>query len=179
MRRRLYSCTNKTYSLPHNINIHIQKHSTHIMECMIRYELLTQYFKLKTVCIDQRPYPFDLLQCWHWFFNLFQIAPIWIFLLIAPFGILALFQHSTEIHTARIRYIHLHFGRIFAVNIRNDDFIFAFIIWFTFAHAKRDCIGFAIGEEFEASALNDLGNTFVEFKCWRRSTFNLDADVSS
>lgn len=141
----------------------------------IRWRMETS---LKQETINNVHYLFDLLQCWHWFINFFQIAPIWVFLLVTPFGVLAFFQHSTEVHTTWIRHKHLHFGGVFSVNIRNDNSVFAFIVRFDFAHAKCDGVWFAIGKEFEATTFDELRDSLVEFKCWRWITFNLNTNIS-
>lgn len=65
--------------------------------------------------------PFDFLEGWHWFFDLFEISPIRIVLFLSPFGVLPLFEHSTEIHTAGIYWKYVENSLILCIIWLNMD----------------------------------------------------------
>lgn len=109
-----------------------------------------------------------------------QIAPVWIILVFAPFGVLALSQQSAKVRTARFRNIQLRFIGKGAMAVCKYDFVFAFITRFNIANAKCDCVGFAIGVEFIANTFDKRGHTFVvKFVCWCRVALHLYLNVTS
>lgn len=112
-------------------------------------------------------YFFDFLESWQRFFRLLQIAPIRLLLLIAPFGVFPFLQHGTEVHAAGVRHIHLHLGRVLAVYVGHNDLIFTLIVRLRLAYAQCDRVGFAVGEEFEATTFVDLGDALIELERWR------------
>lgn len=109
-----------------------------------------------------------------------QITPVWIILILAPFGVLALPQQSTKVRTTRFWNIQLRYIGTIAMRVCKYDFVFAFITVFDVANAKCNCVSFAIGVEFIANAFDKRSHTFVvKFVCWCRCTLNLDTDVCS
>lgn len=125
-----------------------------------------------------RAYLFHLLQGRLRFFGLLEIAPVWVLLLVAPLGVFALFQHRTEVHARRIGHVHLHLGRILAMNVGHYDLVLALVVRLALANAQRNGIRFTVGDELEAATLDDLGDALVELEGGRRSSLHADRQIT-
>lgn len=128
--------------------------------------------------IRHETYPIDLLERRHWWLlDLLQITPVGISIITLPLSIFALLQHGTEVHATWIWHIQLTFGWVFAMDVRYNNTISAFIVRFYFTNAQDDRICATIGDELVATTFNNFTNTFVELKCGCWISFNLNCDV--
>ena len=150
----------------------------------------TQRFKQ----IEFQPDLFDFLKGRQRFLSFFELSPVGILLILAPFSIFPLFQHGTEVHTTRIYprrltqlkitlikvptgHIKLHVGRIFTMNVRNNDSVLAFIVRLDFTDAQSDRISVTFCKELKSTPFDNFGHAFIKFERWWRFTFNANIEI--
>ena len=124
--------------------------------------------------------------------HLFQCSPVRIAVVFTPLGVLALLEHSTEVHTAgiyhnqprhKIKWLFViwhcigtnqgkwltgyeegGFSSILSMFVGDDESVVALVIRFRFANSQREGVGLAVRDVSVTAAIHNLRDTLSEFR---------------